>query len=626
MINLEATTQLPGAAGRPAPAKPTPAFQRLRTRLEELRTRWQSVLFLDIETTGLSRHYHTVTVVGFSLAGEYAGWVQGDDETALRAALARAQTVVTFNGSLFDLPFLRQHMTDLPLPTDHLDLRFACRHLGLKGGQKRIERELGIVRERDLDGAAAVLLWHAYVEGDDGALDELLAYNRDDVQGMARLLDHVIEGVCGRETLFAGVSFYDAQVRSSRYPARSPATARERGLRPLRYKDLFAGTPAEAAVIVGVDLTGSAVRPTGIATARGTEVWTARVGTDDEIMDYVRRHRPALVSIDSPLSIPTGRISVFDDDPGRDEFGILRQCERTLKRRGINVYPSLLLSMQRLTKRGMELAARLRGEGFATIESYPGAAQDIVGIARKGAGIEYLASGLRRFGYDGFEYEGISHDELDAITCTLVGTFFLDDRYEALGTETEAPLIIPLLERSTAITVIGVSGRIAAGKTTFARELERQGFGYVRYSEVVDDYIIAANEMPSRETRQRYGEHIHDQLGQRWLGRRLAERISPDRPWVVDGLRFLEDHAFWGETAGVGFTHVHIAASVDVRRERYESTTLTREEFAAIDQRAVEREIDTLGELAQIRIANEAGIDELLASAAALAAQPVARR
>jgi hypothetical protein len=30
--------------------------------------------------------------------------------------------------------------------------------------------------------------------------------------------------------------------------------------------------------------------------------------------------------------------SVDDADPGREEFGIMRRCERELKRRAINVY------------------------------------------------------------------------------------------------------------------------------------------------------------------------------------------------------------------------------------------------------------------------------------------------
>ena len=66
----------------------------------------------------------------------------------------------------------------------------------------------------------------------------------------------------------------------------------------------------------------------------------------------------------------------------------MRECERELKRRGVNVYPCLIPSMQKLTARGIRLARSLRERGIPVIESYPGAAQDIMRIPRKGAGPE----------------------------------------------------------------------------------------------------------------------------------------------------------------------------------------------------------------------------------------------
>lgn len=240
---------------------------------------------------------------------------------------------------------------------------------------------------------------------------------------------------------------------------------------------LFGLTPAETATIVGIDLTGSEARPSGWCVLRGQLAETAMVATDEEMVERVVAAKPALVSIDSPLSIPFGRTRVTDDDPGRVEFGIMRRCERELKRRGINVYPCLLPSMQRLTERGIRLATRFRRMGIPVIESYPGAAQDIMGIPRKGAGVEFLRQGLIDFGVDGaFAREMVCHDELDAITSALVGSFFLAGRFEALSGPAEDPLIIPHVEAEAGPIVVGVSGKIAAGKTTTARLLEQRGF------------------------------------------------------------------------------------------------------------------------------------------------------
>ncbi len=78
------------------------------------------------------------------------------------------------------------------------------------------------------------------------------------------------------------------------------------------------------------------------------------------------------------------------------------------------------------------------------IESYPGAAQHILGIPRKKASLEELKWGLSRAGITGsFLTAELTHDEVDAITSALVGLFYLADDYIALGTSTEDYLIVP---------------------------------------------------------------------------------------------------------------------------------------------------------------------------------------
>ena len=176
-------------------------------------------------------------------------------------------------------------------------------------------------------------------------------------------------------------------------------------------------------------------------------ITTYQINKDDDMIDIIKNFKPDIVSIDSPLSLPKGRISVFDDDPGRDEFGILRVCERILKTRGVNAYPTLLPSMQKLTKRGIELSIKLRSLGVPVIESYPGVVQDIIGLPRKQASLTLLKKGLGIFGLKGkFLKENVSHDEIDAITSALVGMFFLSGDYEAIGSLEENLMIIPDLK------------------------------------------------------------------------------------------------------------------------------------------------------------------------------------
>ena len=411
------------------------------------------VMFLDIETTGLSRYYDELTLVGWLLDGSYQVHVSGDDDESLRSSLRAASALVTFNGSLFDLAFLAKSFPELSLPKAHADLRFLARRVGLTGGQKTIERELGIrVRTgvEDLDGAQAVLLWHRYLRGDGESLRRLIDYNRCDVIAMRHILDEVLERLVIIPDFWLATPRFSQQTYSVSgwaSPKVDLPTASRLNKPKNTFRSLFAGTAAEQAAIVGIDLTGSEAKPSGWCLLRGAVADTEMVATDEEMVARVVAVAPSVVSIDAPLSMPFGRTRVEDDDPGRIQFGIMRRCERELKRRGINVYPSLLPSMQALTRRGMRLAARLRRLGIPVIESYPGAAQDIMGIPRKGAGEAFLKLGLKEFGLSGaFLTTVVRHDELDAITSAVVGSFFLAGRYEALAGPSEDALIIPDLK------------------------------------------------------------------------------------------------------------------------------------------------------------------------------------
>jgi uncharacterized protein YprB with RNaseH-like and TPR domain len=151
--------------------------------------------FLDIETTGLDHHSDDVTVVGLHQAGETEALVRGQDLTAdrLRSQLSDAEMLVTFNGKRFDVPFLEAEF-DLAVDLPHLDLMYPCRQLGLTGGLKPIEKQVGIDRDRpDLSGRDAVRLWREYQRGDDAALETLVSYNRDDTANMERLVDVVTD-------------------------------------------------------------------------------------------------------------------------------------------------------------------------------------------------------------------------------------------------------------------------------------------------------------------------------------------------------------------------------------------------------------------------------------------------
>jgi dephospho-CoA kinase len=274
--------------------------------------------------------------------------------------------------------------------------------------------------------------------------------------------------------------------------------------------------------------------------------------------------------------------------------------------------------MQNLTARGIRLAAQFRTLGVPVIESYPGAAQDIMDIPRKRSGLAHLARGLRDFGVRGeFESNGVSHDELDAITSAVVGLFFWSGRFEALGNENEDYLIIPDLGVSPRDwldrRVVGISGPIAAGKTTSARHLQERGFAYGRYSLVLEEILRERGVTVTRENLQRIGEEINNFPGQRWLSHRVANNLKDHDIIVIDGMRFPEDHATLVEQFGPAFTHVHIEASRVVRRERYRRQRSRNRvtDFDKVLEHPVEKKVAYLRRLSHIRISNEGGKNDL---------------
>ncbi|NBB50993.1 AAA family ATPase [Rhizobium sp. CRIBSB] len=539
----------------------------------------EQVLFLDIETTGLSHFYDEITVVGWSFNGKASTLVKGDDHQGLLADAYNAKAMVTFNGIRFDQRFLRQEFPDVRLPSTHIDLMYLCRRVGLTGGQKAIEKQLNLNLRADLaevDGFAAVLLWHRYLRGEISALEKLVRYNRLDIAAMGAIFDHVLTQFDVQPDLFSQkVGFLNWAAPDGWQDLPKFKSAASNLTKAPHFADVLGRGPAADAKVVGIDLTGSEARGTGWCVLDGNHATTTTLFSDEEILKRTMEAKPDLVSIDSPLCLPFGRVSVEDSDPGRDQYGIMRQCERELKRRGVNVYPCLLPSMQKLTARGMKLANTLRQSGVPVIESYPGAAQDIMRIPRKGAGIEWLKLGLHEFGILGdYVTATVSHDELDAITSALVGTFHMAGLTEALGTENEPPLIIPKTDAIALPLVVGVSGPIAAGKTTFAEELQALGFSYTRFSLVIDDMLRESGLELTRFNRQKLGHEINATGRQRWLAEKTIQRVSEGFAIVVDGLRFPEDHAYLVERFGANFHHIHIEAAEDVRKTRYHERML----------------------------------------------------
>ena len=155
-----------------------------------------SAAYLDIETDGLSRD-SLVTVVTVHRPADTVTLTEGIDLTpdALAQTLDGVSILVTFNGSCFDVPVLRNSFPEVDWDIPQFDLRFASRKVGYRGGLKPLEIEMGITRSEDIegvDGADAVRLWKMWERhGDRDALEILTEYNRADTVNLERIADTI---------------------------------------------------------------------------------------------------------------------------------------------------------------------------------------------------------------------------------------------------------------------------------------------------------------------------------------------------------------------------------------------------------------------------------------------------
>jgi uncharacterized protein YprB with RNaseH-like and TPR domain len=145
--------------------------------------------YLDIETTGLNRRYADITVIGIALEkNSKSQLVQLTKnnlyEKKLLDCLDGIDEIYTYNGSRFDLPFIKARLgVDLKRSFKHTDLMYSCWKHNLKGGLKVVEKLLDIKRNlTEVDGYIAVQLWFDYVNNNNiQALRTLLEYNQEDV-------------------------------------------------------------------------------------------------------------------------------------------------------------------------------------------------------------------------------------------------------------------------------------------------------------------------------------------------------------------------------------------------------------------------------------------------------------
>lgn len=166
-------------------------------------------LFFDIETTGFSAKYETVYLIGYATRSHLKIHVTQlfaeslEDEPAILTSfmnvLESSPTLISFNGTGFDLPFLKHRCAKYEI-ADHfgscasLDLMRSIRKISHfiqlpDCRQKTAEAFLGLHRDDLYSGGELIPVYKNYVKTKDSdALNLLLLHNYEDVVHMSDLL------------------------------------------------------------------------------------------------------------------------------------------------------------------------------------------------------------------------------------------------------------------------------------------------------------------------------------------------------------------------------------------------------------------------------------------------------
>ena len=170
--------------------------------------------------------------------------------------------------------------------------------------------------------------------------------------------------------------------------------------------------------------------------------------------------------------------------------------------------------------------------------------------------------------------------------------------------------------------VIGLSGKIGAGKTTIAQDLQhRYGFWNLSFSRILRRILLNSGiHRPKREELTRVGKGLRNNFGADVLSQMMIREIRSDPEAslvVLDGMRFLADHETFAKTLP-GYAHVHIHTDLQLRllRVRNRAQKLGESNFCLgdlIDQDRLESEaeIDTLGGATDLLIVNNDSIHAL---------------
>jgi len=158
--------------------------------------------------------------------------------------------------------------------------------------------------------------------------------------------------------------------------------------------------------------------------------------------------------------------------------------------------------------------------------------------------------------------------------------------------------------------IVGVTGRIGAGKTSVAKYLSTaHEFYYIRYSQVLSEW--RAKDPDSKKHLQAVGWEVMGGGMQAELNARLIAQIPPQSDCAVDGLRHPTDFDSLSKAFPSRFYLLFIDCAQGTRWQRRRSRYPELGDFSRADLHPVEQQIESLRGKAFEFITNDGSLQDL---------------
>lgn len=158
--------------------------------------------------------------------------------------------------------------------------------------------------------------------------------------------------------------------------------------------------------------------------------------------------------------------------------------------------------------------------------------------------------------------------------------------------------------------VIGITGRIGAGKTSVGKYLNSaHGFHYTRYSQVLSDRF--ARDSESKAHLQVVGWEVMAGGMQAELNARLISQLPAQSDCAVDGLRHPLDYDSLNGAFSPRFYLVYVSSPPELRWRRLQSRYPELDDFRRADSHPVEQQIDSLRDKALAVLENDRSLENL---------------